>query len=660
MDGSKNRYVMLLLSLISIIGLHSCAALAADASTFERPLSTKDACSISQGWGSTSDNRSAAGRPLSVGGTEYPAGIGTHAPGEMVFPLAPGKHHHFTTRVGVDDTGVGGGTVVFQVQLDGRLVFDSGVMKRGQALKSVDLDVSSVKELRLAVTDAGDGKQNDFADWIEPTIDEVIAAKPVPAFSTAGFYPVPGSPREVANFNPGWRFFKGDVAGAEAPGFDDAKWEAADLPHGLETLGENASGGRNYQGAGMVPKAIRDSGERDEQGNRCLLRSRDGQGKGVGQRAAGRGTLRRLPAVCSRDRQAAAHGRDAESDRCARRQFERPDLPARQAAVRSGFHVLRGDLSRCLPHLDGPCSCDADGIEQDGSGRRACLSGSTRSPARMRRWRYVPKLPMTARNRATSRCAGVLESADLTPLATMDVTATVASGAPQEIVQRLEAPNVHLWFPNDPYLHNLRTELLENGKVVDSFRTRFGIRLFEMRVKDGFFINGKFIGEKLSGVNRHQDYPYVGNALPDSGQWRDALLLREGGCNVVRAAHYPLSPAFLDACDALGLLVTTANPGWQFYDDKEPLFKERILDDTRNLVRRDRNRPSVFLWETALNETDNQPASLNREMHLIAHAEHPFPRLLHGRRFRQGCPGRDGCVLPRLFQHAQLVHPRIW
>ncbi|VGO20433.1 Beta-galactosidase BoGH2A [Pontiella sulfatireligans] len=73
-------------------------------------------------------------------------------------------------------------------------------------------------------------------------------------FSTAGFYAVEGSPRTVANFNPGWRFHKGDASGAEAVGFDDREWEAANLPHGLEILGENASGCRNYQGKAWYRK----------------------------------------------------------------------------------------------------------------------------------------------------------------------------------------------------------------------------------------------------------------------------------------------------------------------------------------------------------------------------------------------------------------------
>ena len=109
----------------------------------------------------------------------------------------------------------------------------------------------------------------------------------------------------------------------------------------------------------------------------------------------------------------------------------------------------------------------------------------------------------------------------------------------------------------------------KNGNVLDSLRTRFGIRFFEMRGRGGFFVNGKPIGKKLSGVNRHQDYAVVGNAIPNNGQWRDAKLLREDGCTIVRAVHYPLDPTFMDACDELGLFITVANPGWQFYNGND-------------------------------------------------------------------------------------------
>ena len=219
----------------------------------------------------------------------------------------------------------------------------------------------------------------------------------------------------------------------------------------------------------------------------------------------------------------------------------------------------------------------------------------------------------------------VLETADGHEVTRAEKSFDLAPGAAREVIQPLEARNVRLWHPDDPYLHFIRTEVVVGGQVRDSLRTRFGIRLFEMRGQAGLFVNKKFIGRKLNGVNRHQDYPYIGNALPNSGQWRDVKLLREGGVNMIRAVHYPQDPAFYDACDELGMLVTTANPGWQYFNTQDPIFEQRIYRDTRNLVRRDRNHPSMLLWETALNETPDQPARMLREMHRIAHGEYPFP-----------------------------------
>lgn len=218
-----------------------------------------------------------------------------------------------------------------------------------------------------------------------------------------------------------------------------------------------------------------------------------------------------------------------------------------------------------------------------------------------------------------------LEDAEGKTVFQVEESVELKSGESRQLSKQITAQDVHLWDPDDPYLHFLKTEVLLNGYVVDSLRTRIGIRLFEMRGADGFYINKRSIGRKLVGANRHQDYTYVGNALPNSGQWRDAKLLRQGGCSVVRAAHYPLDPAFYDACDEFGILVTTANPGWQFFNFDDPIFEQRLYEDTRALVRRDRHVASMFLWETAINEKPEQPGHIMNRMHQIVHEEYPFP-----------------------------------
>lgn len=160
-----------------------------------------------------------------------------------------------------------------------------------------------------------------------------------------------------------------------------------------------------------------------------------------------------------------------------------------------------------------------------------------------------------------------------------------------------------LWSPETPTLYNLIVRIRDNeGNVVDGYRRRIGIRSVEFKGKDGFWLNGKPYPSPLIGANRHQDFAVVGNAVANSIHWRDAKKLRDTGMKVIRNAHCPQDPAFMDACDELGLFVIVNTPGWQFWNDA-PEFAQRVYSDIRNLVRRDRNHPCVWLWEPILNET---------------------------------------------------------
>ena len=191
--------------------------------------------------------------------------------------------------------------------------------------------------------------------------------------------------------------------------------------------------------------------------------------------------------------------------------------------------------------------------------------------------------------------------------------------------QSINVSGIKLWHPNTPNLNFIRTEVWVDGIMVDAIKTRFGVRSIKMNGSKGLYINGEPFYEKLIGTNRHQDYVYVGNALPNSGQWRDVKKLREAGCNIIRVAHYPMDDAFYDACDELGVFTTSANPGWHFFNFKNEIFERRLYEDTRNLVRKDRNHCSIIMWETALNETPQQPGHVMHNMHLAAHDEYPYP-----------------------------------
>lgn len=171
----------------------------------------------------------------------------------------------------------------------------------------------------------------------------------------------------------------------------------------------------------------------------------------------------------------------------------------------------------------------------------------------------------------------------------------------QPVVSPFKPANPALWTPDTPNLHLLTVNVKKGGACVDAVGVKFGVRDFVLD-ENGLTLNGKPF-RKLIGVNRHQDYLFIGNALPNSLHWRDAKKYRDAGLTIIRNAHYPQDPAFMDACDALGLFVIIPTPGWQFWNDRNPKFGERVYDDIVKMVRRDRGRASCFMWEPILNET---------------------------------------------------------
>ena len=186
--------------------------------------------------------------------------------------------------------------------------------------------------------------------------------------------------------------------------------------------------------------------------------------------------------------------------------------------------------------------------------------------------------------------------------------------------QQFSVDTPHLWTPSVPYLYTLVSRVERtDGTLIDEVTHRVGIRSLRFDAEEGFFLNGQHL--YLVGGNLHEAFPYVGDAASNSMQVRDAIDMKRAGFNAVRATQYPHDPSFLDACDSLGLLVIECIPGWQFYN-RDPVFSDRLEDVGRRMVRRDRNHPSVFLWETTLNETVYPIATVAR-ISRATHEEYP-------------------------------------
>jgi beta-galactosidase len=175
--------------------------------------------------------------------------------------------------------------------------------------------------------------------------------------------------------------------------------------------------------------------------------------------------------------------------------------------------------------------------------------------------------------------------------------------------------NTELWDTQNPKLYNVQVRLLQNKKVLDHYETRIGFREAKF-TPEGFYLNGKHL--KLRGLNRHQTFPYVGQAAPARVQKRDAWILRkELHCNIVRTSHYPQSTHFLDACDEYGLLVLEEIPGWQHIGDKD--WQDLVVHNVDKMITRDWNHPSIILWGVRVNESgDNH--DLYTKTNALAHS----------------------------------------
>ena len=171
---------------------------------------------------------------------------------------------------------------------------------------------------------------------------------------------------------------------------------------------------------------------------------------------------------------------------------------------------------------------------------------------------------------------------------------------------------VHPWSVEHPTLYTLTVRLIRPGtgglpdRVLDEKTLRFGFRTLQF-VAGGLYLNGQRV--ELRGLNRHQSYAYQGYAMPDSIQRLDAQILKKQlGCNAVRTSCY--DPAFLDACDELGLLVFAEMPGWQHVGDDS--WKAQALQNCREMVCQCRNHPSISLWGARVSGSADDEAFCKR------------------------------------------------
>jgi beta-galactosidase len=207
---------------------------------------------------------------------------------------------------------------------------------------------------------------------------------------------------------------------------------------------------------------------------------------------------------------------------------------------------------------------------------------------------------------------------------------SIPAGGNQKTERSLAIKNPLLWGPSPsqkPNLYVAVTRLYANGKLIDEYETRFGIRTLKFDPEKGLSVNGKPV--RMQGVNQHHDLGALGAAFNTRAAERQLEILREMGCNAIRMAHNPPAPELLDLCDRMGFLVIN-----EIFDcwerGKTPLdfhliFPDWYEPDTRSFIRRDRNHPSIIAWsfgnEVGEQYTAEEGAALAKKLYDIVKEE---------------------------------------
>lgn len=446
-----------------------------------------------------------------------------------------------------------------------------------------------------------------------------------PEFSTAGFLNTPGSPRTAHDFNIGWKFHKGNAAGADQSDFDDSSWETVNTPHGLELVPEEASGCSNYQGPAWYRKTF--TPPTSLQGKKSTLYFESAMGK---SKVYLNGKLVKehlggfLPIIIDVTNDIVL----GEPNVVAVLTDNSDDVsyPPGKTQKQLDFNYF-GGIYRDVYFIETDpvhiTDANTAGQEAGGGVFFRTLSANDKEA------QVGAKVHITNESKDNKNLTvnvKLLDS-DKKQIGGFEKSLSLKAGETQHLDGEWKIAQPDLWSPDFPHLHDLIVEVKEKGKTLDLHRQKVGIRHFIMNDK-GLVLNEKPFPGKLIGGNRHQDFAYLGNAVSNIGQWRDAKKLRDAGMRVVRSAHYPQDPAFMDAADQLGLFVIVATPGWQFWN-KETQFGELVYDNIRQMIRRDRNRPSVWAWEPILNETP-YPHDFARNAYQITHKEYPYPSCYAG------------------------------
>lgn len=427
--------------------------------------------------------------------------------------------------------------------------------------------------------------------------------------------------RETLNFNTDWAFHLGDIQKAFLSKFDDSSWEKVSIPHTMRVEGKHDGGGAVYQGVGWYRRYFKLP---EQYKNKRITINFEGVQMNCEVYINGEKIKTHFGGYNGFIVDISKHVKFESDNLLAVKviNVDDPETPPGKPLKELDFNYY-GGIYRNVQLLITDNLYISDPLEADivaGGGVFVSFADVSKEQSVVNIQTHL--VNSTSKALSTKLITTIYDKHDKVVGSSISEKG-ISEKTDAVFQQQVTIENANLWHPDNPYLYRLCSQVYESDRLIDEKNTQIGIRSIGFKSStgksDGFYLNGEKL--YLRGANRHQSYQYVGDAASNSMQYRDALQLKKGGFNAVRAAHYPASPAFLDACDQLGLLVIQCQPGWQFFN-ADSVFVERSFRDTREMIRRDRNRPSVFLWETSLNESPT-PKDWMEKAVSIAHEEMP-------------------------------------
>lgn len=437
--------------------------------------------------------------------------------------------------------------------------------------------------------------------------------------------PADSSVRQSINFNREWRFHLGDDANAGQVAFDDAAWGVVGLPHSFSEPYFASS--QFYVGYGWYRKHI---AVPEAWSARRIHLEFDGafqvaemfvNGRRIGEHRGGYTgfTFDITDALKVGDNVVAVRVNNAWDARM---------------APRAGEHTFSGGIYRDVRLVvTAPV--------------HVAWYGTFITTPQVSKEAGTVNVKTEIMNESSAATHATVKTdvldADGTLVAEMESTETLAAHSTVVFDQTSRPiPRPKLWHPDHPYLYSVKTHVADHhGTPVDEFISPLGFRWFKFTADQGFFLNGEHYYFK--GANAHQDHAGWGDAVADSGFYRDVKMLKDAGFDFIRGSHYPHAPAFAAACDELGVLFWSENAFWGTAPFKSPWgrsayppasedqpdFEKNVKDSLRDMIRIHRNHPSIIVWsmdnEVFFNDESTLPKvrALLNETVALAHSLDP-------------------------------------